>query len=163
MLDNVSLQIDKKQRICLLGRNGSGKSTLMKILAGEILPDEGLVQKGQATRISYFRQEIPKDMDSTVFHIVAKGLGMQGELLEKYHLEEIRNANNPDSDHQAFNNLHDEMDKHNAWGAVEEINQILSRMALPPDWQYNQSVRRTEKKSDAGRDPGLKTRSAIIR
>ncbi|NOQ98160.1 MAG: ATP-binding cassette domain-containing protein, partial [Calditrichae bacterium] len=129
ILDTISLQIDKKQRICLLGRNGSGKSTLMKILAGEILPDQGLVQKGQATRISYFSQEIPEDMDSTVFHIVAKGLGIQGALLEKYHLEEIRMVDNPDSDHQAFNKLHDEMDEYNTWGAVEEINQILSRMA----------------------------------
>jgi ATP-binding cassette subfamily F protein uup len=110
----------------------------MKILAGEISPDEGLVQKGQATRISYFGQDIPMTMNSTVFHIVAKGLGIQGALLEQYHFEEIRIADNPGSDHQAFNNLHDEMDKHNAWGAVEEINQILSRMALPADWQYNQ-------------------------
>jgi ABC transport system ATP-binding/permease protein len=138
VLDDVSLQIDKKQRVCLLGRNGSGKSTLMKILAGKIPPDEGLVQKGQATRISYFSQDIPTEMDSTVFHIVARGLGIQGTLLEQYHLEEMHIAENPDSDHQAFNNLHDEMDKHNAWGAVDEINQILSRMALPADWQYNQ-------------------------
>ena len=137
ILDNVSMQIGKKQRICLLGRNGSGKSTLMKILAGEILPDEGLVQKGQATRISYFSQEIPKEMDSTVFHIVAKGLGIQGELLGKYHLEELRIADRPHDDHQTFNELHEEMDKYNAWEAVEEINQILSRMALPEDWQYN--------------------------
>jgi len=137
ILDTISVQIDKKQRICLLGRNGSGKSTLMKILAGEILPYQGLVQKRPATRISYFSQEIPEDMDSSVFHIVAKGLGIQGALLEKYHLEEIRLADNPESDHEAFNQLHDQMDAHNAWAAVEEINQILSRMALPADWQYN--------------------------
>ena len=137
VLDTISVQIDKKQRICLLGRNGTGKSTLMKILAGEILPDEGLVQKGKATRISYFSQEIPEDMDSTVFHIVAKGMGIQGELLEKYHLEEIRIADNPDGDHQSFNQLHDAMDEHNAWAAVEEVDQILSRMALPADWEYN--------------------------
>jgi ATP-binding cassette subfamily F protein uup len=76
-------------------------------------------------------------MDSTVFHIVAKGLGIQGELLEKYHLEEIRLADNPKDDHEAFDKLHDEMDAHNAWGAVEEINQILSRMDLPSDWHYS--------------------------
>ncbi len=137
ILDNISVQIEKKQRICLLGRNGSGKSTLMKILAGEILPDEGLVQKGQTTRISYFSQEIPKNINGTVFHIVARGLGIQGELLEKYHLEEIRIADNHDDDHREFNALHDEMDKHNAWEAVEDINQILSRMALPADEQYH--------------------------
>ncbi len=52
-------------------------------------------------------------------------------------MEEIRLAENPDGDHQAYNELHDEIDAHNAWGAVEEINQILSRMALPADCQYN--------------------------
>lgn len=137
VLDNVSLQIAKNQRICLLGRNGSGKTTLMKILAGELIPDEGLVQKKPATRISYFSQDIPQNLESSVFHIVAKGLGIKGELLEKYHVEERRLTENPQRDHEALNNLHEDMDKHNAWNAVDDINQILSRMVIDADWQYN--------------------------
>lgn len=138
MLDNITMQIEKKQRICLLGRNGSGKSTLMKILAGEIIPDKGLIQKNAATRISYFSQDIPQNIDNSVFNIVARGLGIQGELLEKYHREEQHQAENPLADHQGFNKLHEAMDKHNAWGAVDEINQILTRMDLQADALYNE-------------------------
>ena len=47
----------KNDRIGIIGPNGCGKSTLLKILTGEILPDEGTVEKGQTIRISYFGQE----------------------------------------------------------------------------------------------------------
>jgi len=137
LLDDVTVQIEKKQRICLLGRNGTGKSTLMKILAGEIQPDKGLVRKSPGTRISYFSQDIPQTIDDSVYNIVAKGLGKKGELLVKYHSEEIRLADNPEADHQSFNKLHDEMDLHNVWPVVEDIKQILTRMDLQADLNYN--------------------------
>jgi len=38
LLDDLSFQIERKQRVCLLGRNGTGKSTLMKIISGDIAP-----------------------------------------------------------------------------------------------------------------------------
>ncbi|MCB0281445.1 MAG: ATP-binding cassette domain-containing protein [Calditrichaeota bacterium] len=137
LLDNISLQIEKKQRICLLGRNGTGKSTLMKILAGKIPPDDGLVQKQQGIRISYFGQDIPQNLDDTVFNIVAQGLGNRGSLLTQYHQEEKLFAENPKADPKRFNHLHDEMDKHQSWAAIDEISQILSRMYLEADWNYN--------------------------
>ncbi|HQB84547.1 MAG TPA: ATP-binding cassette domain-containing protein, partial [Candidatus Rifleibacterium sp.] len=46
ILENLNLQIEKNQRICLLGRNGAGKTTLMRTLAGEVKPDSGIVQTG---------------------------------------------------------------------------------------------------------------------
>ena len=41
LLDDAGITIDKKERICLLGRNGEGKSTLLRILAGQVEPDKG--------------------------------------------------------------------------------------------------------------------------
>ena len=43
LLDRVNLQIDRGERVCLVGRNGAGKSTLMKVIAGELKPDSGKV------------------------------------------------------------------------------------------------------------------------
>jgi ATP-binding cassette subfamily F protein uup len=41
LLDKVNLTLDKGERLGLLGRNGAGKSTLMRILSGELLPEDG--------------------------------------------------------------------------------------------------------------------------
>ena len=41
LLDGLSLSIADGERVCLLGRNGAGKSTLMKLIAGELQPDDG--------------------------------------------------------------------------------------------------------------------------
>ena len=43
LLDRVNFQIERGERVCLVGRNGAGKSTLMKVIAGELKPDDGQV------------------------------------------------------------------------------------------------------------------------
>ena len=47
ILQNISLSIDVGERVCLLGRNGMGKSTLMKVIAGDIVPDSGEIERQQ--------------------------------------------------------------------------------------------------------------------
>lgn len=50
------------QRLGIIGPNGCGKSTLMKLIAGQIRPDEGRVETGETIHIGYFAQDEP-DMD----------------------------------------------------------------------------------------------------
>jgi capsular polysaccharide transport system ATP-binding protein len=45
---NVNLQINKGEKVGILGRNGSGKSTLVRILGGIATPDEGVIEKGMS-------------------------------------------------------------------------------------------------------------------
>ena len=59
LLDDVGITIDRKERICLLGRNGEGKSTLLRILAHQVKPDAGEVEKMDGFRVSKLDQEIP--------------------------------------------------------------------------------------------------------
>lgn len=56
VLDNVSLGINEKDKIGVLGVNGTGKSTLLRILAGKEEPDEGKVVKGNDVRVEYLAQ-----------------------------------------------------------------------------------------------------------
>src|SRR5512133_1110152 len=71
LLDRVNLQIERGERVCLVGRNGAGKSTLMKIIAGELQPDEGQVMRSPAdVVIATLRQEVPADLTGTVLSIV---------------------------------------------------------------------------------------------
>jgi ATP-binding cassette subfamily F protein uup len=136
ILNKLSLHIEKNQRICLLGRNGTGKSTLMKIIAQKLSSDSGTVQRQQGLKISYFGQIIPSHLDGTVFEIIAQGLGQRGELLIRYHQEEIRTTQDPNADHSRLHTLHEELDTHNAWSVQEAIGKITSRMSLDPDWNY---------------------------
>jgi ATP-binding cassette subfamily F protein uup len=136
ILNNLSLHIEKNQRICLLGRNGTGKSTLMKIIAQELAPDSGTVQRQQGLKISYFGQIIPSHLDGTVFEIIAQGLGQRGELLIGYHKEENRMAQNPTADLSRLHTLHEQLDAYNAWSVKEDIGKITSRMSLDQDWDY---------------------------
>jgi len=136
ILDNLKLQIEKKQRVCLLGRNGTGKSTLMKIIEGNLSTDDGTVFKEQNIKISYFAQKVPQNLTGTVFEIIASGLGIKRELLVKYHNEENRISENPKTDHGSLNKHYEELDHLNIWSAQNQIEKIITRMSLNGDWEY---------------------------
>ena len=51
LLDNVSLQVEARERVALIGRNGTGKSTLLKIISGETPPDAGTQTNPGATPV----------------------------------------------------------------------------------------------------------------
>ncbi|MBL8102533.1 MAG: ATP-binding cassette domain-containing protein [Anaerolineales bacterium] len=74
LLDGVNLQIERGDRIGLLGRNGMGKSTLLKLLNGDILPHEGTVARQQNTRAAYLPQEVPQGLSGRIADILATGL-----------------------------------------------------------------------------------------
>jgi ABC transport system ATP-binding/permease protein len=73
ILERVNLQIEKGERLCLLGRNGEGKSTLMRLIIGEILPDTGEIVRAKGVRMVRLPQEVPREMPGTVFDLVSLG------------------------------------------------------------------------------------------
>jgi len=56
VLEGISLQINERDRIGLVGVNGAGKSTFLRILAGEIAADTGAVSKPRELKIGYLAQ-----------------------------------------------------------------------------------------------------------
>ena len=56
VLDNVSLQINDKEKYAICGSNGTGKSTLLKIIVGEMSADAGEVHLAKELRIGYLAQ-----------------------------------------------------------------------------------------------------------
>ncbi|MFZ5949675.1 MAG: ATP-binding cassette domain-containing protein [Candidatus Rifleibacteriota bacterium] len=135
IFDQISLQIEKGQKIGLLGRNGSGKSTLMRCIGGEVKPDSGQVQISHGVKTACFTQEIPENLDGNVFTIIAGGLGEEGELLARYHqaecLEDEKSA-------EELARLRQQIDRADAWKGLEEIGRVTSRLGLEPDAIYQQ-------------------------
>jgi ATP-binding cassette subfamily F protein 3 len=59
IIDRASATVPTGARVGLIGRNGAGKSTLMKVLIGQIEPDEGSVDMPRRARLGYIAQEAP--------------------------------------------------------------------------------------------------------
>jgi ATP-binding cassette subfamily F protein uup len=74
LLDDVSLQIEPRERVSIIGRNGSGKSTLLQVISGEAAPDTGSVWHQPAVRIARLVQDIPLNAARSVADVVADGL-----------------------------------------------------------------------------------------
>jgi len=56
IFSGLKAQVGRDERIALVGPNGAGKSSLLKLLAGEVEPEEGTRRAGPSTRIAYFAQ-----------------------------------------------------------------------------------------------------------
>jgi ATP-binding cassette subfamily F protein uup len=88
LLDDVSLQIDPRERVAIIGRNGTGKSTLLQIISGEIPADSGTVWTQPALKIARLVQDVPLTATRPVFDVVAEGLhGLVGHDAEEWRRE----------------------------------------------------------------------------
>ena len=85
VLEDVSLQIEPAERICLIGRNGEGKTTLMRILNDDLEPLSGQIIRKPGLMVSMLDQKVPQDIQGTVFDQVVGGLGTRADLLKEYH------------------------------------------------------------------------------
>src|SRR5512144_1367079 len=84
LLEKVNLSIEPNERVCIVGRNGAGKSTLMRLMSGEIHPDDGEVRRF-GSRIAGLSQDVPTELRGPVYDVVALGLGELGAHLARYH------------------------------------------------------------------------------
>ena len=56
LLSQVGFQIDAGERVCLVGRNGTGKTTLFRVIAGQLLPDDGEIWRADSLRVAHLEQ-----------------------------------------------------------------------------------------------------------
>ena len=108
LLEEVNLQIERGEWVGLLGRNGMGKSTLLKLLNGDLYPEQGVVARQQDLRVAYLPQEVPQGLTGRVTGIVSAGLdGIAG----------------PGTDDAA-------------WQRQLQVEQVIARMSLDPQARF---------------------------
>lgn len=82
LLDAVDLQLERGERVCLLGRNGAGKSSLLKIIGGDLAPDSGEVVFQKGVTVGRLPQEVPQDVSGTVRQVVGGDSGAPDHEVE---------------------------------------------------------------------------------
>ncbi len=136
LFDELSLQVERGERIALLGRNGTGKTTLMKVLAGETGVDEGNVAFQKGLVVAYLPQDVPRDTSGDVFDAVAAGLGDRARLLSDYHhvSHRLHTEHTPELLHR-LDVLQAELDRTHSWELDHQIEQIIAKLKLQPDME----------------------------
>lgn len=131
LLDRVSWQIARGERVCVIGRNGTGKSTLLRLVKGEQAADEGEVWRAPALKIGELPQELPAADGRTVYERVAEGLADVGLLLAQYHqlTQNIRD----DADLKRLMHVQQELEARDGWRLQQLVESTLSRLQLPAD------------------------------
>jgi ABC transport system ATP-binding/permease protein len=138
LLDGVTMQIERGERVCLLGRNGVGKSSLLRLLTRRMAPDSGEVWCQQGTRVAALEQEVPPGCDGTIFEVVAQGLGPHGVALAEYHrlcaTQASSGGQGSDARRESLQHL---LDSEGGWSLQKSIESVLSRTGLDPEQDFD--------------------------
>jgi ABC transport system ATP-binding/permease protein len=138
LLDGVTMQIERGERVCLLGRNGVGKSSLLRLLTRRMAPDSGEVWCQQGTRVAALEQEVPPGCDGTIFEVVAQGLGPHGVALAEYHrlcaTQASSGGQGSDARRESLQHL---LDSEGGWNLQKSIESVLSRTGLDPEQNFD--------------------------
>jgi ATP-binding cassette subfamily F protein uup len=138
LLDDVSFQIERGERLCVIGRNGSGKSTLLRILSGEQAPDAGTVWLQPGVRRARLEQDVPLSADRPVFDVVSEGLGRLSELVAAYHRAAVLvAADATPALLETLGRLQHELEEQHGWSIEQRVEMVLDRLNLPADTVVN--------------------------
>jgi len=133
LLDGASLVIDKSERIGLIGRNGAGKSSLLKVIAGEIATDDGVVWRKPDLRMAFVAQEPTFTPGHTVFEAVAAGAGPAHGLLNAYHHAAHAAASGEAHALEELARLSHELEVHDVWRLNSRVEEVIARFELLAD------------------------------
>jgi ABC transport system ATP-binding/permease protein len=138
LLDNIVLQVDPGERVCIIGRNGTGKSTLLRIINGEQVPDSGPIHRQSGLRTALLVQDAALPADRLVFDVVAEGLGELSDLITAYHHAAVAVAGeSTPANLDKLSRLQHELEQKDGWRLEQRVEMVLARLKLPAEANVN--------------------------
>lgn len=121
---NISLVINKEEKVALIARNGEGKTTLLNILAGKDTPDSGDITTIRGLKIGYLEQDPVLDDRLSVINQVFASTGEVAETIREY--EKALESGNQ----HLIDTMTSRMDTLNAWDQETKARQILTELQI---------------------------------
>ena len=126
LFENVSLQVNRGDRIGLVGPNGAGKSTLFSLLLGEASPDSGGIHLEKRIKLGYLPQETAAVGDETVLQLAMAVSPQLVEAQRVIHEHESGNLADDEIYHAALQIF----DEHGGWQLEPKAKRILAGLAF---------------------------------
>ncbi|PSF05644.1 ABC transporter ATP-binding protein [Marinobacter fuscus] len=134
LLDKAGMTIEPGERVCLLGRNGEGKSTLLKIVAGEVVPDGGVVRLDEGSVLAVLPQNLPSGDRRTAYDVVASAFPETGDLLAEFHRLSQQAG---EADLERMMRVQERLEALDGWRLDQKVNTILGQYGIDPDRTLN--------------------------
>jgi ABC transport system ATP-binding/permease protein len=129
LFSGVSLGVDEGARIGLIGKNGTGKSTFLRILTGELEPDEGTIARNNLLRVSILEQVPTAPPETTLREYLYLGSGVCLEILRAYHTA-MAEYEHHDAHARRVAELTEQMDQEQCWSIEHEYLSRLSELGI---------------------------------
>src|ERR1700676_3445054 len=126
LFDEVSLQVNRGDRIGLVGPNGAGKSPLFSLILGETSPDSGQIAFEKSATIGFLPQETAAAADETVLELA---LATTPELVDAQKIIKQHESGNG-SDDKAYHRALHIFDEHGGWQLEPKAKHVLSGLAF---------------------------------
>ncbi len=136
ILRNAEFTIEPDERICLIGRNGAGKSTTLKLIMGEMEPDQGEIVSRSGLVVSQLQQTLPEAIDASVREAVRSGLAAIQRLLDDY--EQKSKLALDEHALSELETLHAKIDAHDGWHIEQRVERTMTELNLPGDKKMNE-------------------------
>lgn len=142
-LRNISCVLDAQDRAGIIGENGAGKTTLIKIITGELYPDDGIVTLAHGATVGYLEQNSVLDPACTVYGEMENAFRSVLNAMDEMKRLERQMAECP-GDHMLLERhaqLSAVLDAADGYNMDTQIKKILNGMAFPaPDYQKSVAV-----------------------
>ena len=130
ILRAANLRLDPGERVCLIGRNGSGKSSTLKLLTGDIEPDEGRVEIPPGMRLAMLDQALDEPTERLVRDVVADGLHAHRSRIEAFRA--LSSDLSPGKAQlRELEALQAAIEAGGGWSIDVQVDAIISQLQLP--------------------------------
>ena len=127
LFKDVSLGISQGEKFALVGNNGVGKSTLLRILTGEIQPDNGKVSVRQGIRTGFLTQQPSVNENQSVKDILFNEGNEIARVVKEY--EDC--INHPDTDPDKMQRVLERMEELKAWDYEAKVHEVIGKLGVP--------------------------------
>ena len=138
ILENISADIDKKDRIGIIGENGAGKTTLLNILTGEIYNDDGDFTLTSGTTVGYLRQNADLNSALNVYQEMQSAFKIVFDALAELKIinKQLVQDGNDKVSSQKYNDLISIIESKDGYNIDVQIKKVLNGMQFLEDtWE----------------------------